>query len=154
MLEANEIEGKAAMQGLFKYRRGMRAATAALVAGIALIACQAAPPAGIPATDEHRQLFAGTYSTTISGGAEVYMHVRPDLSYEIRQPLAEYKVKALKGTLSVTGDKTASAGRVKLEWRSPRTVHMRSPFGTSMTSGGSGGSVQNQWGADYTLRRQ
>ena len=129
-------------------------AVVAMLAGLVLAACQAAPPAGIPATDAHKALFAGTYGTTVSGGAEVNMYVTPDLEYEIKQPLAEYKVKAMKGTLSVTGDKTASAGRVKLEWISRNAVRMKSPFGTSMTSGGSGGSVQSQWGAEYTLRRQ
>ena len=133
---------------------GLRAAAAAFLAGLVLIACQAPAPTGIPATDAHKALFAGTYSRNIAGGAEVYMHVTQGLEYDIKQPLAEYKVKAMKGTLSVTGDKTARAGRVKLEWISRNTVRMKSPFGTSMTSGGTGGSVQGQWGAEYTLRRR
>lgn len=128
-----------------------------LASGLLLLAaagCQASAPSGITPTDEHRSLFAGTYTASVTGGAEVYMHVSDDLAFEFKQPLAEYKVKTIKGTLSVTGDRTAKAGQVKLEWFGNNTVRVKSPFGTSMSTGGGGGAAQSQWGAEYSLRRQ
>lgn len=116
--------------------------------------CQASAPSGITPTDEHRSLFAGTYTAAVTGGAEVYMHVTDDLAFEFKQPLAEYKVKTIKGTLAVTGDRTAKAGQVKLEWFGTSTVRVKSPFGTSMSAGGGAGTAQNRWGAEYSLRRQ
>lgn len=129
----------------------------ALASGVLLLAasgCQASAPSGITPTEEHKSLFAGTYTAALTGGAEVYMHVADDLAFEFKQPLAEYKVKTIKGTLAVTGDRTAKAGQVKLEWFGTSTVRVKSPFGTSMSTGGGAGSAQNQWGAEYTLRRQ
>ena len=133
-------------------KRRLLALGSAAVLGLA--ACQATEPVGIPATDEHRALFPGTYATTIAGDAEVSLTVAPDLQYEFKQPLAKYKIKAIKGTLAVTGDKTARAGRVRLEWVGRNAVAVKSPFGTSMTSGGAAGSPVGQWGAEYMLRRQ
>lgn len=128
-----------------------------LAPGLLLLAasgCQASAPSGITPTEEHKALFAGTYTASVTGGAEVYMHVADDLAFEFKQPLAEYKVKTVKGTLSVTGDRTAKAGQVKLEWFGTGTVRVKSPFGSSMTAGGGAGTAQSQWGAEYTLRRQ
>jgi len=56
--------------------------------------------------------------------------------------------------LMVTGDRTARAGRIRLDWASRNTVEVKSPYGTDLESGGGTGGVQGTWGREYRLRRQ
>lgn len=125
-----------------------------ILLGVAYLvaSCQTAP-VEIPATDAHRNLFAGTYRTYLSGGTEVSMVITRDLAFEFDQPIAADKMKKLKGTLRVTGDRTARAERVRLEWIGRSRLNVKTPYGTTMSSGGSAGAAQGQWGQEFMLSR-
>ena len=139
----------------FASRYGLAAKTAVgFAAALVLAACGMQGPQGIPATDAHRALFPGQYSTTVSGGDVVTLIVSPALEYEYEQPMEAKRMRKMKGELMVTGDRTARAGRVQLDWASRNTVDVKSPYGTDMQSGGAGGDVQGTWGREYRLRRQ
>ena len=109
---------------------------------------------GPPPTPEQLQLFPGYYQASLQGGVTVDMSISPQLEFEFNQPLAARTVKTVKGTLVVTGDRTANARRVKLEWESRNSLSVRSPYGSSMETGSSAGATTSSFGANFTLRRQ
>lgn len=113
-----------------------------------------APDPGLEATPQQKGLFPGYYIQQMPGGAMTELTIGPNMEFEWEQPLASRKTKVARGTLKITGTREARAGRVRLEWVSRNGVTARSPYGTSMETGGSGGSSQGIVGADFSLRRQ
>ena len=138
----------------FATRSALPKTVLAAGAALVLVACGATGPQGIEPTAAHKQLFPGQYNTTVSGGDVVTLIISPELEYEYEQPLEARKVRKQRGTLMVTGDRTARAGRIRLDWASRNTVEVKSPYGTDLESGGGTGGVQGTWGREYRLRRQ
>ena len=126
-----------------------------LFLGVLLVGgCESTPVQSLPVTPEHQALFPGYYSQSLPGSVLVDMTISPAMEFEFNQPLAARKTKTVKGTLVITGPRTARAGRIKLEWTGRNTVDARSPYGTSMETGGSGGAAQGIVGAQFMMRRQ
>ena len=129
---------------------GLLLGCALLIAG-----CASAPvDPGPEPTPQQRGLFPGYYIQQMPGGARAELTIGSDMAFEWEQPLASRKTKVARGTLKITGTREARAGRIRLEWVSRNGVTARSPYGTSMETGGSGGSSQGIVGADFNLRRQ
>ena len=129
---------------------GLLLGCALLIAG-----CAGAPAdPGLEATPQQKGLFPVYYIQQMPGGAVTELTIGSDLEFEWEQPLASRKTKVARGTLKITGTREARAGRIRLEWVSRNGVTARSPYGTSMETGGSGGSSQGIVGADFNLRRQ
>lgn len=135
-----------------RHARTLCAAIAPLAVA-AVAGCQA--PA-LPVGDEHRALFAGEYRGAPSGGLTAELLVTPELSYVYEQDLGDAsRLDRIKqsGQLRVTGPHSATAGRVRLNWKTKNSVEVYSPHGSSFDPDPvSGGDYMS--GHQFTMRRQ
>ena len=117
-----------------------------------LVGCQAP---SLPATDEHRALFPGEYSGSLGGDLQATLSITPALSYVYEQDLGEASRLdriGRAGTLQITGQKSATAGSVVLQWQNKNAVTVRSPHGSRFDPNPLGGGDYMQ-GHEFTMRR-
>ena len=100
------------------------------------------------------ELFVGEYRGARSG-LEASLIVTPDLSFVYRQDSGDGgRIPQIvrKGDVQPTGPDKARAGQLRLTWRTPNSVEVRSPYGAGIVFDGAGGSNQER-GRRFVLQR-
>ena len=113
---------------------------------------------GVAAADESESaapdFFPGEYGGT-RNGLQATLTITDAFEYVYRQDLGDggrIQRVTRKGSVKATGAKTASAGRLLLQWRNHNTVVVSSPYGSGLVFDGTGGADQ-QRGRRFTLQR-